>query len=239
MCFYSALALSLSCSKMSPISALHISSVRGNVSAKLVRDVFSRCDIAIVGSVTFKPIFRNGIKTDFKRVIVQIKRWHETEAAYRFIKMLQYKYLTNGAKVYLSEKQYWNVQIFRQPEPKIVDDVSSVTELSCFQREDDDDTASIDSDFVKLLDEEEYMSEVFCEACGKTTTWSDVIETKECSIRICYKCFHKEDDLVYGMECPCLGCLRVQKRFCIFKLNNKSSSDKTVKTVDLCVPVSA
>ena len=97
--------------KMSPISAVHISSVRSNVSAGFVARVFDGCDIAKVGRVQFKSIFRNGKKVQhLKRAIVNIREWHESEAAYRFIQLL--KNLEHGALIYPSRSQYWTVKLY-------------------------------------------------------------------------------------------------------------------------------
>lgn len=112
---------------MFPINAVHISSVRSNVTAGFIAKVFNGCDIANVGLVQFRPIFRFGMKVQhLKRAIVNIKAWHDSEAAYRFIMLL--KKLENGVFIYPSPTQFWVVKVYKeQVLEEIEDDISEIT----------------------------------------------------------------------------------------------------------------
>lgn len=99
---------------MSPITTVHISSVRSNVSAGFIARVFDGCDIAKVGIVKFYPIFRYGKRCyDLKRAVVNISEWHDSETAYKFIRML--KASNNGSLIYPSKSQYWTVKLYKEP----------------------------------------------------------------------------------------------------------------------------
>lgn len=174
---------------MSPISVVHISSVRSNVSKGFIAQVFNRCDIAKVGRITFKSIYRDGkAVSEFKRVIMEIKAWHDTEAAYSFIKRLPFE--KGGAKIYPSRNQYWIVKEFKIA-VKIPDNNISIEELT----------------------PEEFGCPMKCEECGDEFIWGKMIQSKECGHYYCQFCVdeYKICDGWYCDDCP-----RRQKKFCTF-----------------------
>ena len=185
---------------MSPITALHISSVRSEISAGYIARVFDGCDIAKVGPIKFAPIFKNGKRIqEFKRATITINSWHESEVAYMFIKMLNK--LESGAKVWYNRDNFWSVKVYK---PKPLCERTHRFKVTFENCDDFDD--------VKTR----------CEECWETFAWTDLVQTDACALYFCRDCIKDKE---YGFTCD--DCDRQQKGYCVF-VSEKKGANKNV-----------
>lgn len=95
---------------MNSITSLYIPHVQKNIGAQFIADLFSNNHLAQVSMVYIEPCKSNHI---YNRVYVLIDFWHDTEAAYSFIKRLQNT--TVEARIVYSDDDWWVVYINQKP----------------------------------------------------------------------------------------------------------------------------
>jgi hypothetical protein len=99
---------------MNAVTSLYIPHVEKHYNAEFIADLFSKNDLAQVSMVYIEPyktIMNNRIK--YNRAYVQIESWHETEAAYNFIKNLRNP--NAEARLVYSGDNWWVVDINKNP----------------------------------------------------------------------------------------------------------------------------
>ena len=100
---------------MNPITSIYIPHVEKHFNAEYVANIFNRNGIAQVSRVYIEPyksIMKNRLNV-FNRAYVEIKNWHETEAAYNFIKRLRNP--STEARIVHSADNWWAAYINHKP----------------------------------------------------------------------------------------------------------------------------
>lgn len=96
---------------MNSITSIYIPHVEKHFDAEYIADVFDRNDIAQVSRIFIEP-YKSNIKKRsimYNRAYVEIKHWHETEAAYSFIQRLRNPSVE--ARIVHSGDDWWSVDI--------------------------------------------------------------------------------------------------------------------------------
>ena len=142
---------------MNAIKSIYIPHVEKHFNAEYIANVFNDNGIAQVSRIYIEPyksINKNRLNV-FNRAFVEIKKWHETEAAYSFIKRLRNP--NTEARIIHSGDNWWAVEINRNPSK--FNSIIRVMTLFNEQNEIDDEIStiavgSIDNDeldvFVKI-----------------------------------------------------------------------------------------
>ena len=95
---------------MNKITSIYIPHVQKRYNAKYIAKVFSKNCIAQVSQIYLKP-YNNNIKRskEFYQAYVEIQEWHETEAAYSFIRRLRNPNVE--ARIVHYSDNWWAVEI--------------------------------------------------------------------------------------------------------------------------------
>jgi hypothetical protein len=100
--------------KMNAITSLYIPHVEWYFNAEFIADLFSKNGLAQVSRVYIEPYKTNiNNRLNYNRVYIQIESWHETEAAYSFIKRLRNP--STEARLVYSDDNWWAVDINKYP----------------------------------------------------------------------------------------------------------------------------
>jgi hypothetical protein len=95
---------------MSVVSSVYIRHVEKHINADYILKVFSSNDIAKVGKVVFEAYKKtNKNKQLYKHAYVEIENWHDTEAAYNFIKRLQNP--QKETRIIHNDDNWWLVEV--------------------------------------------------------------------------------------------------------------------------------
>ena len=141
---------------MSAITSLYIAHVEKQYNAEFIADLFSRSDLAQVSRVFIEPYKSNNInRSNYNRVYVQIDFWHESEAAYSFIRRLRNP--SAEARLVYSGDNWWAVDINRYPSKLI----SNNSVLTIFSRPNEADEVEDTSSTVAVGNVEEDVAEEF------------------------------------------------------------------------------
>ena len=99
---------------MNAVTSLYIPHVEKHYNAEYIADIFSKNGLAKVSRVYIEPYKTNiNNRSNYNRAYIQIDSWHETEAAYCFIKRLRNPRIE--ARVFHSGDDWWAVDINRYP----------------------------------------------------------------------------------------------------------------------------
>jgi hypothetical protein len=99
---------------MNAVTSLYIPHVEKHFNAEYIADIFSKNGLAQVSRVYIEPYKTNiNNRLNYNRAYIQIDSWHETEAAYCFIKRLRNPRIE--ARVFHSGDDWWAVDINRYP----------------------------------------------------------------------------------------------------------------------------
>ena len=99
---------------MNAVTSLYIPHVEKHFNAEFIADLFSKNGLAQVSRVYIEPyktVMKN--RLNYNRAYIQIDSWHETEAAYSFIKRLRNP--STEARLVYSDDNWWVVDINRYP----------------------------------------------------------------------------------------------------------------------------
>jgi hypothetical protein len=144
---------------MTAIQSLYIRNIEKNVNAEYIANTFSKNGLAQVSKVYIEPYkYKN-----YSRAYVEIETWHETEAAYSFIKRL--RNLKTEARLVHCDDNWWLVDINKN-KSKFASNNRVLTVFS-EQNAEDDDTSStaavVDPSIVNITDDydvNEYLREI-------------------------------------------------------------------------------
>ena len=90
---------------MNAIRSIYMPRIETAFDARFIADVFNRNGIAQVSKVYVEPIK----SVNFNRVYIEVKQWHETEAAYNFIERLRNP--KKEARIIYKDDFWWAVDI--------------------------------------------------------------------------------------------------------------------------------
>jgi len=132
---------------MNAITSLYFAHIEPHFSAEYVADSLDRNGIAMVSKIAFE--FYKG----YKRAWVDIKAWHDTEAAFNIIARLRNPSVE--ARFVHSDDDWWAVEINKFPHK--TDSSKAKTQLTIFRDIDEnycfDDTETTDC-VIDILDED-------------------------------------------------------------------------------------
>ena len=89
---------------MSVIKSILIKNVESGIKHKYIRNILKNQQIASVGKIIIVPS-HNG----YANVLIDIKKWHDTEIAYNFIKRIRNP--LKEAKLIHCEDNWWSVRV--------------------------------------------------------------------------------------------------------------------------------
>lgn len=143
---------------MTAIQSLYIRNIEKNVNAEYIASTFSKNGLAQVSRVFIEPY---KYKMNYNRAYVEIESWHETEAAYGFIKRLRNP--KTEARLVHSDDNWWIV-VINTNSSKFA---SNNRVLTVFSEPIEDDSSSTvalaDPSVVNITDEydvDEYLREI-------------------------------------------------------------------------------
>jgi len=99
---------------MNTITSLYIPHIEKQYNAEYIADIFSKNDLAQVSRIFIEP-YKSTMKNrlNYNRAYIQIDYWHETEAAYSFIRRLHSP--CSEARLVHSDENWWLVDINKYP----------------------------------------------------------------------------------------------------------------------------
>lgn len=97
------------------ITSVYIPKVEQEISAEFIAGVFGKNGIAKVNKIVLDPIKPSKIQSEnYNRAYIEIDYWHDTEAAFSFIKRLR---MTNReTRLIYSLDNWWTVEINKFPQ---------------------------------------------------------------------------------------------------------------------------
>jgi transposase-like protein len=144
---------------MTAIKSLYIPHVEMHFNAGFIAGLFSKNGLSQVSKVYLKT------RHSCNHAYIEIDSWHETEAAYSFIKRLRNP--STEARLVYSDDNWWVVNInntfkftsnnrvltvFTKPTEAVeFDDDCSNVAVGCLDQEDDDEMVTIDAEKTKAL----------------------------------------------------------------------------------------
>lgn len=88
--------------KTGKITRVMIPYVEKHISAKYIRNVFKRLEIAKISNVDIQPHEYN---SDYNRVVMHVDEWYDNECAYNLIRRI--KSTTHEARIMHDEPNWW------------------------------------------------------------------------------------------------------------------------------------
>lgn len=167
---------------MNAIASIYIPHVEKHFNAEYVADIFNRNGIAQVSRVYIEPyksIMKNRLNV-YNRAYVEIKNWHETEAAYSFIQKLRNP--RTEARIIHGDDNWWAVNINRNP-AKFASNNRVLTVFSELNQSDDDSLSTLAvgndeiDDYLKEIDDEreQWYNDVVKVDAEKTKQLRDIV----------------------------------------------------------------
>ena len=93
---------------MNAITSIYFPRIEKHFNAEYIANVLMRSDIAHVSRVYIEPY-----KSPYNRTFVEIKYWHETEAAYNFVRNLRNPNME--ARLIHCDDNWWVAEINKYP----------------------------------------------------------------------------------------------------------------------------
>lgn len=181
----------------SPIKSFVIPSVQCDISAGFIAEVFEQCEIAKLGTIKFTyPANKR-----FKFATVNVVEWIDSEAAYRFIRLL--RCAKDGTRIFYDDESYWTAKMARTPKP--LHWAKSIEKKYATRKFPTCDFTMFRVNVVERR-ESDLDKSVNCDGCIFEVTYRDMVFTELGDV-LCKSCFEKEGEKAYAYgtmdKCTC------------------------------------